>query len=80
VSAFDGWGRAACAAFSAHATDANKAKKLSFQNLNRAKARVQQLFGYALEDSLVPGEFESAHCNGPRRSRGFGTIRSALSS
>ena len=61
VSAFDGWGRAACAAFDGCAADPAKAKSVSFQNLKRARIKVNDLFSYDLESALAPGEFEAAH-------------------
>lgn len=61
VSAFDGWGRAACAAFDGRATDPARARSVSFQNLKRARTRVNELFAYDLESPLAPGEFDAAH-------------------
>jgi hypothetical protein len=61
VSAFDGWGRATATAFSAKASDADKAAKLSFQNLRRAQQRVISLFGYDLASPLASNEFSAAH-------------------
>lgn len=45
VSAFDGFGRDTCRVFSHKATDPTKATNLSFQNVDRARHRVRDLFG-----------------------------------
>jgi len=46
VSAFDGFGRAACTAFSSKATNPQQAQDISFQNIQNARARVSELFGF----------------------------------
>jgi sarcosine oxidase delta subunit len=55
VSAFDGWGRATAAAFAQKATDPEKVKTVSFQNINKAADHVQKHFGLDLR-GLLPGE------------------------
>jgi hypothetical protein len=46
VSAIDGFGRAICAAFSNKATNPQQAQDISFQNIQNARARVSELFGF----------------------------------
>jgi len=46
VSAFDGFGRAVCTAFSSKATNPQQAQDISFQNIQNARARVSELFGF----------------------------------
>lgn len=58
VSAFDGFGREICRVHAAKATDPNKAKNLSFQNLVRVNDRVQQLFGFSIAASLDVDDWE----------------------
>ncbi|MBI4529541.1 MAG: hypothetical protein HY695_37565 [Deltaproteobacteria bacterium] len=45
VAAFDGFGRETCRVFSDKAADASKATNISFQNIDRANQRVQDLYG-----------------------------------
>jgi hypothetical protein len=58
VSAFDGYGRAACSAFAGKATDANQAKEISFQNIDGARRRVQTLFAFDLADKIDTNDWD----------------------
>jgi hypothetical protein len=60
VSAFDGFGRSVCRAFSTRASAPSKAENISFQNLNGGKKRVQDLFGFDLNVCVTPDEWDSA--------------------
>lgn len=57
VSAFDGFGRQACEVFSGKATDPAKAKSISFQNVERARKKVTELFRVDLAGALAPAEW-----------------------
>jgi len=57
VSAFDGFGRAACAACASAACDPQRAGNLSFQNLPGADRRLQDLFGLSLSGALPADEW-----------------------
>jgi hypothetical protein len=46
VSSFDGFGRAVCGAFSTKATIPQQAQDISFQNIQNARTRVIDLFGF----------------------------------
>jgi hypothetical protein len=46
VSAFDGFGRAICAAFSGKTPNPEQAQDISFQNIQNARTRVIDLFGF----------------------------------
>ncbi len=52
VSAFDGFGRASCSAFSEKATNKDQAKEISFQSIANAKNRIQVLYDFDLVESL----------------------------
>lgn len=52
VSAFDGFGRASCSAFSEKATNKEQAKEVTFQNIANAKNRTQVLYSFDLAESL----------------------------
>ncbi len=58
VSSFDGFGRATCLAFSNKASDQDQAKEISFQNINKAKNRVQTLFGFNLASSMDVNQWD----------------------
>lgn len=63
VSAFDGFGRETCRVRAISATDPPKAKKISFQNIERARQRVQDLFGVDFSSSLDTAQW-SLVCRG----------------
>jgi hypothetical protein len=52
VSAFDGFGRATTGAYSNKASDPDKAKEISFQNIEGARKKVQALFGLDLANDI----------------------------
>lgn len=52
VSAFDGFGREVCRVHAQHATTPKQAQNMSFQNLEGARKRVKELFGFDLADGL----------------------------
>jgi hypothetical protein len=58
VSAFDGFGRATCAAFCGKATDPEKANAISFQNIIRAQTNVRTLFGHDIASAMKEGQWE----------------------
>lgn len=58
VSSFDGFGRATSAAFCKKATDPEKAKTLSFQNILGAQTNVRTLFGYDIASAVEEGQWE----------------------
>jgi hypothetical protein len=51
VSAFDGFGREICS---------QKAADIRFQNLPKARHKIQEKFGFDFADELGPGEWERA--------------------
>lgn len=57
VSAFDGFGRETCRVFSTKATDKTKAENLSFQNIERARQRVRELFGVDFGQNMDPQQW-----------------------
>ncbi len=57
VSAFDGFGREVCLINAEVASDASRAKSVSFQNLPKAKTAVADLFGFDLASGLNPDEW-----------------------
>jgi hypothetical protein len=59
VSAFDGFGRAACGVYASVATDPQKAQTFSFQNLPGANRRLQDLFGFDLSHVLSTDQWAS---------------------
>jgi hypothetical protein len=60
VSAFDGWGRALCAAHRGKAIDPARAAATRFQNLSGAAANVNLAFGFDLRSTLDGRAFEQA--------------------
>jgi len=58
VSAFDGFGRAICAAFSNKATSSEQAKEISFQNIQNAHTRVNDLFGFDFAVGLDSNQWD----------------------
>ncbi len=61
VSAFDGFAREACRVRSADSADPSRTGSLSFQNLPRAAARLQELFGVDLEAAVGAADWALAH-------------------
>lgn len=61
VSAFDGWGRGVCAAFSTKATDPTKLAKVSFQNVKRAREAMTLQFGFDAETALGDSTVAALH-------------------
>ena len=59
VSAFDGFGRATCSAFSSKSSDENQANEVSFQNIVNARNRVQTLFGIDFGATISNTEWDS---------------------
>jgi hypothetical protein len=60
VSAFDGFGRETCRVRAAKATDPAKAEGMSFQNLDGARKRVQDLFAVDLSAAVTADEWDFA--------------------
>ena len=60
VSAFDGFGRELCRVHTAKCSDPAKLDRLSFQNLNRARQNVRDLFGVDLAAALTADEWTAA--------------------
>jgi len=60
VSAFDGFGRETCRLHSPKASEPERAKNLSFQNIRRADENGQKLFGIHLSSAVSPGEWDFA--------------------
>lgn len=60
VSAFDGFGREIVAVHKDASSNPTKAASLSFQNLANANEKVEQLFGFWLEDGLGAKEWTTA--------------------
>jgi len=61
VSAFDGFGRELCRVHAKRASSPSKAEKISFQNLEGAKANVSSLFGYNLSARVTADEWQAAN-------------------
>jgi hypothetical protein len=57
VSAFDGSGREVCRVAGQRSKDPTKATSISFQNIEGARQRVQDLFSVDLASPLTPGEW-----------------------
>jgi hypothetical protein len=57
VSSFDGFGRAACTAFSNKANDPKKAKTITFQNIQVARTRIQEQFSKDIASGLKDDEW-----------------------
>lgn len=60
VSAFDGFGREICRVAAAKATNPSDAQDVRFQNLVRASAQVQKLFGIDLMAAVPTADWEFA--------------------
>lgn len=60
VSAFDGFGRANCAAFSSKATSPDKAQEISFQNIQYARTRVKEYFGFDFAANISADQWDVA--------------------
>lgn len=58
VSAFDGFGREACAAHQHLSSQPQKAASLSFQTLANADGNVRALFGFGLSDGVTADEWQ----------------------
>lgn len=61
VSALDGFGRETCRVRAVASTDPAAAQAVSFQNLLKAAARVQKLFGVDFASAVDPIVWETAH-------------------
>jgi hypothetical protein len=57
VSAFDGFGREVCRVADPRSTDPAKASLISFQNIEGARHRVQDLFSVDIASTPTPGEW-----------------------
>lgn len=57
VSAFDGFGREACRVHAKKASVPEKTESLSFQNLDGARNRLRDLFGFDLADAFDPNDW-----------------------
>lgn len=60
VAAFDGFGREACRVHAAVSSDPKKAEAISFQNLNGARQRVQDCFGFDLAGGVGSSDWDLA--------------------
>jgi len=60
VSAFDGFARELCHIHAKRARNPAKAERMSFQNLDGAKAAVKEAFGVDLSAALTAGEWNGA--------------------
>jgi hypothetical protein len=60
VSSFDGFGRETCKTHASISSNPDKAKKMSFQNLFRARQRVQELFCFDLALGFEPKDWDFA--------------------
>lgn len=58
ISSFDGFGRATSFAYSSRASDPDKAKDISFQNIEGARKKVQDLFGFDLASGIVSDDWD----------------------
>ena len=61
VAAFDGFGRETCRVNSSLATTSAKAENVSFQNLIRARDRLQELFGFDIAASMITSDWDFAN-------------------
>lgn len=61
VAAFDGFGREACRVHAKNAHDPAKAESISFQNLEGARKRVQDLFAFDLTNGLKADSWSFTH-------------------
>ena len=57
VSAFDGFGRELCRAYSSKSSDAEQAKKISFQNLAAARQKISTLYAIDLTAGMPTTEW-----------------------
>lgn len=57
VSAFDAFGREACRAYAHRAASPEAAQSISFQNISKARAKVQDLFGIDFAASVAADEW-----------------------
>jgi len=63
VSAFDGFGRATCSAYSSKSIDENEAKNISFQNIQNARKRAYKLFRVDIASVINEKDWELVvHC------------------
>lgn len=60
VSAFDGFGRELCRIYARNVTNPAKVNKISFQNLEQAKAGLHNAFGINLSAHVTADEWQSA--------------------
>ena len=67
VSAFDGFGRASCTAFCGKATDPEKAKAISFQNISGAQTNVKILFSIDIAAAVDVDQWETVKRNFQKR-------------
>lgn len=61
VSAIDGFGRETCRVFAQKATDVVKATTISFQNIDRARQRVSDLFGLDFAQGIDTQQWALIH-------------------
>lgn len=57
ISAFDGFGRTCCDINSLNAIDPKQAQRISFQNIDRARDQIQNLYGFDLAQNLDNDEW-----------------------
>jgi hypothetical protein len=60
VSSFDGFGREICRVFAEKSLDPDKARRISFQNLDRAKEAMKSLFGIDISQCVSAEDWVSA--------------------
>ena len=60
VSVFDGFGRSICTVYASKARDPERAKKVSFQDLARAKNAMKSLYGIDISTCVSSAEWTSA--------------------
>lgn len=60
VAAFDGFGRETCRVYATKAVDPSKAQGIGFQNLPKARRRVQDLFGVDIAGAVTAPEWDAA--------------------
>lgn len=61
VSAFDGFGRELCRLHASRSSNPGRSEKISFQNLEGARANIFNLFGHDLSGQLDPSEWQVAN-------------------
>jgi len=59
VSAFDGFGRDVCRVAGPRSIDPTRAAAISFQNIEGARQRVQDLFSVDIASPLTPGGMDA---------------------